>query len=57
MVESNNITIEFTIQEAKILAHALSSFIPLKADELISFMLHNRVTHKIQEAVAKNESL
>ena len=57
MVESNKVSIEFTINEAKILRRAIQGYTPPKDDEMISAMLYVRITRKIQESLGKNESL
>jgi len=49
----SNIKVEFTLREAKILCMALSTFSPLKEDEMIAFMLYSRIQSKLEEA--KNE--
>ncbi len=57
MAAFEKVTIEFTLNEARILAFALSSHNPPKRDEMIAFILYARVTKAIEEANSKNELL
>lgn len=49
------VKVEFTIHEAEIIRRALSHYSPPKEDEMISFMLFNRMKTKIAEAIEENE--
>lgn len=50
MAEINKVQLEFTIRESQILLKALSTFSPIKDDEMIAFFLFSRISKKINEA-------
>lgn len=54
---NDKITVELTINEAKIIRRTIASCIPQKEDEMISMMLYARITRKIEEATGKHEPL
>jgi hypothetical protein len=45
------VIIEFSIHEAEIIRRALSHYSPPKEDEMVSFMLFNRIKTRIAEAI------
>lgn len=49
------VIIEFSIHEAEIIRRALSHYSPPKEDEMISFMLFNRIKSKIAEAIENED--
>jgi hypothetical protein len=49
------VTISFSIHEAEIIRRALSHYSPPKEDEMVSFMIFNRIKTKIAEAI-ENEN-
>lgn len=57
MTESNTVVLELSIREARVISHALSSAIPVKEDEMISYMLYARVTRKLEEVSRKDEQV
>jgi hypothetical protein len=56
LVDTKKVTIELTINEAKILCKAIQGYSPPMEDEMVSIMLYARITRKVEE-VNKNESL
>jgi hypothetical protein len=44
------VIIEFSIHEAEIIRRALSHYSPPKEDEMVSFMIFNRIKTKIAES-------
>ena len=48
MVDSS-ITLELTIHEAKIVTQAIASYLPSKENEMIAFMIYNRIMKKLEE--------
>lgn len=47
------INLELTVAEALVLRKAIQSHSPSKEDELLSFLLYNKLTDKINEAIKK----
>ncbi len=53
-MEESKIVVEFSIKELEILQSAIAGYIPKKEDEMISIMLHTRITSRIRETDDKN---
>lgn len=55
MTETLKVVLELTIHEAEIIRRAVQGYSPPQEDEMISFMLFNRIKNKIAETIENDE--